>query len=404
MEPWILTVAIALGCATLAGLLVHFRAAAVLVQAVTERDLLRLRVSDLEAALGEDSETAAVLRPVHDTLGRMERQVAALERDRVGQFATIRSALGRVEEEASSLGRHTASLAGSLNASSVRGAWGEVQLRRVLEHAGMLAHCDFNEQVSAVSRHAQGVRPDVVVQLPGERRLVIDAKVPMTAFLRAQAEDLPAADRTRLLGEHARALAGHVGSLAGKEYWSAFTGSPEAVVCFVPSEAMLSAALAADPALHESALSRHVVLVGPGGLLALLRSVAFTWQQDALSANAEELLGLGRELYARLGTLGAHTVKLGRSLTSAVEAYNAVVGAMESRVLVTARRMQDLGLASDLLPEQRPVTAAIRPLTAIELIDAVADAEARPELDLGLPHGSAPGETGGEGRGRSAAG
>lgn len=381
MDPWILAVL----AAGLSALLMHLLAAARLARAVTERDLLRVRVGDLEAALAEDAETASVLRPVHESLTRMERQVAALERDRVEQFTAVRSALVRVEDEAAALGRQTASLAGSLNASSVRGAWGEVQLRRVLEHAGLLARCDFDEQVAAVSRHAQEVRPDVVVRLPGERRLVVDAKAPMTAFLQAQGEDVEADERRRLLGEHARALAGHVGTLAGKDYWSAFTGSPEAVVCFVPSEAMLSAALAADPSLHESALSRRVVLVGPGGLLALLRSVAFTWQQDTLSANAAELLTLGRELYARLGTLGGHTAKLGRSLTSSVEAYNGLVGAMESRVLVTARRMQDLGLATDPLPGQVPVTRGARPLTAVELIDAATAADRRPELDLDIP-------------------
>ena len=232
----------------------------------------------------------------------------------------------------------------------MRGAWGEVQLRRVLEASGMLPRCDFDEQVTAVSAHGRGVRPDVVVRLPGGKVLVVDAKAPMIAFLDAQAEDLPDDERAALLAEHAAGLGRHVSALAAKEYWSAFREGPEMVVCFVPSDAMLGAALAAQPALHERALAQRVVLVGPGSLMALLRTVAFTWQQDALSANARELLDLGRDLHRRLGTLGAHTAKVGRSLQSSVEAYNAMVGALESRVMVTARRMHDLDLVGDELP------------------------------------------------------
>ena len=348
----------------------------------TERDLLRERVVDLETSLAEDMETAALLAPLKDALLRVEGQVGTLERDRVEQFGSLRALLARVEGETQHLGRTTASLAGSLRSSTVRGAWGEVQLRRVLEAAGMLARCDFDEQVSAVSAHAQGVRPDVVVRLPGDKVLVIDAKAPMSAFLDAQAEDLDDDERSTLLGEHAAGMARHVAALAAKEYWSAFRQGPEMVVCFVPSDAMLGAALAARPSLHESALAQRVVLVGPGSLMALLRTVAFTWQQDALSAGARELLDLGRDLHRRLGTLGAHTAKVGRSLQSSVEAYNAMVGALESRVMVSARRMSELDLVGDEIPVLTPVETAPRPLTAHELIDAATAQESRPELLL----------------------
>ena len=346
----------------------------------TERDLLRDRVVDLETSLAEDMETAALLAPLKDALVRVEQHVGVLERDRVQQFGSLRSVLARVETETQDLGRATASLAGSLRSSSVRGAWGEVQLRRVLEASGMLARCDFEEQVSAVSTHERTVRPDVVVRLPGGRCLVVDAKAPMAHFLDAQAEDLPADERDALLARHADGLGRHVDALAAKEYWSAFRESPEMVVCFVPSDAMLGAALAARPSLHEQALARRVVLVGPGALMALLRTVAFTWQQDALSRSAAELLDLGRQLYTRLGTLGAHTAKVGRSLQSSVEAYNAMVGTLESRVLVTARRMQDLEVVTDGLDVLEPVRTGPRPLTAQELIDAVTAADDRPEL------------------------
>ena len=352
----------------------------------TERDLLRERVSGLEAAIGDDAQTATLLAPLRDALVRVERQVGTLERDRVEQFSQVSVQLADVTTSTDALRSQTASLAGSLNASSIRGNWGEVQLRRVLEHAGMLARCDFEEQVSAVSSDDRGVRPDVVVRLPGDKCLVVDAKAPMAAFLGAQADGIDSAERSRLLASHATSLRGHVDSLAAKAYWSAFTNTPEMVVCFIPGEAILAAALAADPCLFEYAQARRVILASPGTLLALLRTVAFTWQQDALTANAQLLLKLGSELYSRLGTLGSHATRMGASLQKSVESYNALVGALESRVLVTARKMHELGLAQTAPPEAGPVETAPRPLTAAELIadldSAVLDSEvARPELE-----------------------
>ena len=235
----------------------------------------------------------------------------------------------------------------------------------------------------------------MIVRLPGGKVLVVDAKAPMTAFLDAQAEGLPDDEREELLRVHAGHLQRHVEALAAKDYWSAFATSPEVVVCFVPSDAMLAAALAARPGLHEHALSRRVALVGPASLLALLRTVAFTWQQEVVASSAGELLELGTELYRRLATLGSHTAKLGRSLTGSVEAYNAMVGALESLVMVTARRMQQLGVASDELVPVPTADLGARPLTAQELIDAATDAEARPDLLLDLPpRGQEPRRTG----------
>ena len=380
MNTWVwglLGLAVGVAVTVVVGRLVDAaRSAAV----VAERDLLRERVVDLETSLAEDLETAALLAPLKDALVRVEHQVGTLERDRMQQFGALRSLLARVEGETQHLGRQTASLVGSLRSSTVRGAWGEVQLRRVLEASGMLSRCDFDEQVTSVSAHDRGVRPDVVVRLPGDKVIVVDAKAPMTAFLDAQGEDLADDERAALLREHAVGLGRHVSALSAKEYWSAFREGPEMVVCFVPSDAMLGAALAAQPSLHEKALSQRVVLVGPGSLMALLRTVAFTWQQDALSASARELLDLGRDLHRRLGTLGTHTAKVGRSLQSSVEAYNAMVGTLESRVMVTARRMNDLDLVSDELPLLTPVETAPRPLTAQELIDDVTADDRRPEL------------------------
>jgi DNA recombination protein RmuC len=359
----------------------------------TERDLLRERVIDLEAAVAEDAQTATMLAPLRDALVRVERQVGTLERDRQAQFGELGERLGHVTSTTNALRDATATLAGSLNASTIRGTWGEVQLRRVLEHSGMLARCDFDEQVSAISAHNRGVRPDVLVRLPGEKILVIDSKAPMTAFLAAQADSLDPMERTRLLGAHATSLRGHVESLAAKAYWSAFTTTPEMVICFVPGDAILASALSADPTLYELAMSKKVVLASPGTLLALLRTVAFTWQQDALTANAQALLKLGNELYSRLGTLGSHAARMGASLQKSVESYNALVGALESRVMVTARKMNELGLADTPLQNIEPIETAPRPLTAAELVvvpssevlgvSDVLESVARPELDLG---------------------
>jgi DNA recombination protein RmuC len=365
-----------------AGVLFAGRSAAL----ATERDLLRERVIDLEATASEDAQTASVLAPLRDALVRVERQVGTLERDRVEQFSQVSVQLADVTSSTDALRSQTASLVGSLNASTIRGNWGEVQLRRVLEHAGMLARCDFDEQVSAVSSHDRGVRPDVLVRLPGDKCLVIDAKVPMTAFLGAQADGIDSAERSRMLASHATSLKGHVDSLAAKAYWSAFTNTPEMVVCFIPGDAILAAALAADPSLFDHSQARRVVLASPGTLFALLRTVAFTWQQDALTANAQLLLKLGNELYSRLGTLGSHATKMGASLQKSVESYNALVGALESRVMVTARKMHELGLADTPLPGTGPLETVPRPLTAAELIvvmdaDALEADVARPEID-----------------------
>lgn len=335
--------------------------------AEAEREVLRAQVDDLHARSAVEAETTALLAPLRDTMARVERQVGALERDRVHQFGELGARLSEVSQTTASLRAETASLSTALNSSTVRGAWGEVQLRRVLELSGLMARCDFDEQVSAVSRHGAQVRPDAVINLPGARHVVVDSKAPMAHFLQAHGETISPAEREELLAAHATALRRHVESLAGKAYWTAFTRSPEVVVCFVPGEAILATALADDPGLYEHALSRKVVLASPGTLFAVLRTIGAIWQQDALEQNARQLLELGKELYARLTTLGGHTAAMGQSLTKAVEQYNRFVGTLESRVLVTARRMHELDLESVAPPELPPVIAAPRSLSAAEL-------------------------------------
>lgn len=335
--------------------------------AEAEREVLRTQVADLHARQATEADTTALLAPLRDTMVRVERQVGALERDRVHQFGELGARLTEVSRTTASLRTETASLSSALNSSTVRGAWGEVQLRRVLELAGLMARCDFDEQVSTVSRHGHQIRPDAVINLPGARHVVVDSKAPMAHFLQAHGETVSPTEREELLAAHATALRRHVESLAGKAYWSAFARSPEVVVCFVPGEAILATALADDPGLYEHALSRKVVLASPGTLFAVLRTIGAIWQQDALEQNARQLLDLGKELYSRLTTLGGHTSAMGQSLTRAVEQYNKFVGTLESRVLVTARRMHELDLEGDAPPELAPVTATSRALSASEL-------------------------------------
>jgi DNA recombination protein RmuC len=339
--------------------------------AVAERDLLRERVTDLESAASQDRELAATLSPLAGALQRVEEQVHVLERDRLQQYARLGEQIEAVRTSGEALRAQTAALAGALRSPTARGTWGEVQLRRVVEHAGMLARVDFTTQAVATTPDGVGVRPDLVVHLPGGKHVVVDAKAPLAAFLEAS-EPGPAGDdeerQRRAAERHARALRVHVDALAAKEYWTAFDPSPELVVCFVPGEAFLAAACAADPALLEHAMARRVVLATPTTLLALLRTVALTWRSEALAGSAKELFALGRDLYARLGTLGAGVGKLGRTLQRAVDDYNLVVGTLERRVLVTARRMTDLGVVDGDLEEPDVVDAVPRPMTAAELL------------------------------------
>jgi DNA recombination protein RmuC len=344
--------------------------------AVAERALLRERVTDLESAAAQDRELAATLSPLAGALQRVEEQVRTLERDRLQQYARLGEQIEAVRVSGEALRAQTAALAGALRSPTARGTWGEVQLRRVVEHAGMLARVDFTPQAVATTPDGVGVRPDLVVHLPGGKHVVVDAKAPLAAFLEASEGARPGMDEERQREAalaHARALRGHVDALAAKEYWTAFDPSPELVVCFVPGEAFLAAACSADPGLLEHAMARRVVLATPTTLLALLRTVALTWQTQALAGSAKELFALGRELYARLGALGGGVGKLGRTLQRAVEDYNMLVGTLERRVLVTARRMHDLEIVDAPL-DQAPVLEAVpRPLTAAELLGEEAE-------------------------------
>ena len=298
---------------------------------------------------------AALLAPATDTMHRVEGTLRAVERDRIDAYAALREQVGALHRMSTELGAQTSSLVGALRSSQVRGRWGEVQLRRVVELSGMLEHCDFATQVVTDT----GLRPDLVVMMPGAGQVPVDAKVPLASFLEA-AECDDDQRRRALLVQHARALRHHVDTLAAKEYWRAFQPSPEFVVLFVPGDPLLDAALSADPGLADYAFERKVVIATPSTLIALLRTVAFGWRQDRLSASAEQIHALGRELYHRLGTAAKHLAQAGHGLERAVSSYNDAVAGIETRVMVSARRLADLGVTSESLPVLNPLTLGVR--------------------------------------------
>ncbi|WP_224026588.1 DNA recombination protein RmuC [Arthrobacter sp. NicSoilC5] len=349
-----------------------------LAAADAERRLLAAQNRELGEARTQDGSVLRALAPVAEKLSAVQQQVALLERDRVEQYGQLAQQLQEARLSDEQLIRSTHALESALRSNSARGQWGEVQLRRVVEAAGMLRHVDFVEQVHSAG-HDSTVRPDLVVQLPGEKQLVVDAKVPLSSYLEAQ--ELGSVDprlapagpqsandgrnRQALLAAHAKALRAHVDALGTKKYWDIPGNSPELVVCFIPAESILAAALTADAGLLDHALSRNVVLASPSTLLAVLKSVAFTWRQDVLTDSARELFELARQLYDRMGTLGENVTKLGSSLKTSVDRYNAMVGTLEARVLPTARKLNSLeetGLVAPPLVEVQP-----RALVAPEL-------------------------------------
>ncbi|BAL92642.1 hypothetical protein AMIS_74220 [Actinoplanes missouriensis 431] len=324
-----------------------------------------LRALSYEATAQSQEAVARAVAPLHETLRRYEERVAQLEHDRVDAYAELREQVRVMGAVSGELRTETRQLVSALRAPQVRGRWGEHQLRRIVEAAGLLEHCDFAEQVTAATDD-QGVRPDLVVRLHGGRAVVVDAKAPLDGYLSAmEARD----ERTRdgHLDMHARHLRAHVDQLSAKKYWAAFDEATDFVVLFVPADPFLDAALQRDPGLMEHAFRRHVVLATPATLIALLRTVAYSWRQEALARNAVAVHSLGRELYARLSTLGDHVAKLGTSLTGAVTAYNKAVGSLESRVLVSARKLAEMGVTGDDLMETPQVEVMPRQPQAPEL-------------------------------------
>ena len=328
--------------------------------------LRREQVSVTEQLGAATTATTQAVAPVKDSLDRFDARLRELEASRVEWHAQLRQQVESVRVTGESLRRETASLSTALRRPQVRGRWGEMHLRRAVEVAGLVDRCDFTEQASLRGGDAT-LRPDLLVHLAGGKEVVVDSKVPLDAFLDATAADDPATAQGHLV-RHARQLRTHIDALSAKTYWKQLDATPEFVVLFVPGEAFLSQALETEPTLLEYAAARQVVLATPTTLIALLRTVAHAWGQEVLAESAREVQALGRELYERLGTLGGHVDKVGRSLTAAVSSYNSAVASLETRVLVSARRMRDLRVTEESLDGPRPVEAAVRPVAAPELL------------------------------------
>ena len=308
-----------------------------------------------------------LLSPLSETLTRYERGIQQMEAERQGAYAGLNERVAALHQGHEQLQKETRNLVSALRTPHTRGRWGEMTLRRAVEAAGMLEHCDFEEQKTVAGDEGY-LRPDMVVFLPGEGQVVIDSKVPLDAFLQfTDADDDEA--RQALLKKHAAQLRTHVDQLAKKEYWRQFERSPEFVVAFIPGEPLLAAALDADPTLQDHALDKRIVLVTPNTLVAMLRTIALSWQQETLAENAREVKELGAELYERLRIWTGHMQVLQKSLSSSVDAYNRAVGSLESRVLVTARKFPSLGVVGNEaagITELSPIEAAPRHLQAVE--------------------------------------
>ncbi|WP_344204595.1 DNA recombination protein RmuC [Kocuria salsicia] len=336
---------------------------------------LEQRVESMEARAVQDQDVMRALAPLNEQLSSVGRHVNQLERDRAAQFGAVAQALEAARTTDQQLLQATGSLESSLRSTTARGAWGEMQLRRVVEAAGMTRHVDFTEQT--VRTTDAGVqRPDMVINLPGAQSVVVDAKAPMNSYLDAQAVPADGSPenetrRAQLLAAHAKALRSHVSTLGSKKYWSAEESSPELVMCFVPVESALAAALDAEASLLDYAAQQNVALVSPVSLLASLKAVAFSWRQATLTDNARELYRLSRELYDRMGSVGKHLSDMGGSLRRSVEGYNKLVGSMESRVLPSARKIAELDptVTGAGTLDTTPVDAVPRPLTATEFVE-----------------------------------
>ncbi len=316
---------------------------------------------------------------VQDGLERLQDQLSDLAHDRVAWQAQLHQQVVDVRHSTDTLRRETTTLAAALRKPQVRGQWGELHLRRTVELAGLVDHCDFAEQVRLDDGR---LRPDLVVTLAGGRTIAVDAKAPLAAFLDLTGSDDPAEHDQALarLGEHVRK---HVADLGSRRYWEALPGTPEFVVLFLPGEAILQAALQAVPDLVEQASAKNVVLATPSTLIALLRTVAQGWQHELLNAQAHEVQRLGQELHARLGSMAGHLDRVGRSLGASVAAYNQAMGSLEGRVLVSARRFNELGVTSETLDAPRQVEAVPRSPAAPELtaLDGVPSALDEPTID-----------------------
>ena len=336
------------------------------------RERLAGQQVDASQALKErESAIEQLVTPIREALTKTEVQMQAIERDRIDAFATIKAQMEGVAVGQHSLSRETRNLVTALRRPEVRGQWGEITLRRLVELSGMAAHVDFTEQPHLMT-DAGAIRPDMVVHMPAKRDIVVDVKTPLDAYL-AAIEALDEAERSTQLRRHAQLVGARVRELSSKQYWAQFKSSPDFVVLFLPGDQFLSAALQENHGLIDEALRQNVMLATPTSLVALLKTVSFGWKQTALADNAAEIRQLGEEIYKRLAVFGDHLGRLGKSLGSSVDTFNKAVGSLEQQVLPAARRFPDLGLRMSRDIEQ------IEPLTNLTRIPRNA------ELDLDAP-------------------
>lgn len=312
-----------------------------------------------------------LVKPLKETLTRVAEHSEALERSRRQDYGSLHKSLESLAQSNEGVRSETSRLATALRSSEVRGAWGQMQLRNAVETAGMLAYCDFEEEVHTVA-DGRSLRPDMVVRLPGNRRIVVDAKTPLKALL--DATTAPEERRASLVADYARHVREHVKQLSSKSYWDQLEGSPDYVVMFLPGEGFYRTAIEADGSLLGTGGNDRVILASPMTLIALLRIVGSVWNEEKVAESAREVNQLGQELYGRLSTFTNHVVGVGRSLESAAKSYNDAVGSLETRVLPSARKFKEHGVTPPAeIAELKVIETAIRPVTAPEL-PASADA------------------------------
>ncbi len=359
------------------------------------REAMDRQRSDAQAQTEREQRESKVLQaltPVQESLRTMQNKVTELETQRTLQHGELTQQLRAATESEERLRSTAETLASALRSNSTRGVWGETQLRNVVQAAGLIERVDFDVQ-SSINSDAGAGRPDMVIHLPGGKNIAVDAKVPFSAYLEASQIAVTAtgeegARREALIKAHVKVLRGHIDSLASKAYWAGLEASPELVIAFIPSESLVSSALEADPGIMDYAFGKRVALASPVTLWSVLKTVAFSWQQDVLTDQAKTLFDLSKELYGRLATLSEHADKLRRSIDSTVGAYNQFANSLETRVLVTARKLNALdeskviGTAATLEQSPKQLTAVEMELASLDELDGVA----RPELELpGIP-------------------